>query len=227
MPQPLKSQKDGINGYLTDGFTSELIGKKILEFHSDIGKERLEKIRKNSYKTYEQNHAPSVVTEQLLKYYDHVVYDNKKSSKVSVTDIRYMFAEYIDTYYENLSSFTDPKKVSLKLWYLYYMKERIETAIKNDTKVYIWGTGIYGTTVKEMAEVFLPDIPISGFLDSRKEGTFRGYIIYDPDEVLPKENVVVFIGAVNGQNEIIEKLEMWGKHFNKEYFILSARAWQI
>ena len=65
----------------------------------------------------------------------------------------------------------------------------------------------------------------SGFLDSKKEGTFKGYTIYNPDEILPKENIVILIGVVNGQNEIIEKLKMWGKGFNKEYFILSARAW--
>lgn len=217
--------KDGINGYLTDDFTSQSISRKILEFHGDIGKERLEKIRRNSYKTYEQYHSPSLVTKQLLKYYDHVIRDNKKSSEVSVADIRNTFAEYINTYHENCSCFTDPKRVSLKLWYLYYMKESIETAVKKDTSVYIWGTGIYGTAVKELAEVFLPAIPIHGFLDSKKEGTFKGYTIYNPDEILPKENIVILIGVVNGQNEIIEKLKMWGKGFNKEYFILSARAW--
>lgn len=217
--------KDGINGYLASDFTSEAICMKILEFHNDIGRERLEKIKKNSYETYVLNHSPSVIAKKLLRYYEHVIQDNKKSSNIGIDDIRKSFAEYITKFYQNLSYFTDAKRVSVKLWYLYYVKESIEKALKRDTRVFIWGTGIYGTAVKELTEIFLPDIQISGFLDSRKEGTFKGYIIYSPDKVLSQKNIVIFIGAVNGQKDIIEKLEMCGKHFNKEYFILSARAW--
>lgn len=217
--------EDGVNGYLTNGFTSEEICKKILEFHSDLGKERLKKIRINSYKTYELNHSPSIVTENLLTYYDHVIDDNKKSSEIDIFDIRRIFNSYIDVFYKSFNFFTDSKKVSTKLWYLFYIKKNIELEMIAGSRFYIWGTGTYGTAVKEIVEIFLPDIHISGFLDSKKEGSFDNYIICKPDDILSRENVVIFVGVVNGQNEVIEKLELFGKQFNKDYYILSARAW--
>ena len=37
---------------------------------------------------------------------------------------------------------------------------------------------------------------------------------------MPKNNVVILIAAVNGHNEMIEKIEAADKCFNKNYFII-------
>ena len=222
--------KDGENGYLTENDSVEAICKKIVEFNSDIGQKRLEIIKENTYKTFEQNHSPEVVTKSLLAYYEHVVQDNKKSSEIHITDImisdiRKRFAPMIHLFYQKFEEFADPRKISLKLWYLYHIKPAIEEAAQRGAVFYIWGAGKYGLAVKEMLEVFLPEISVSGFIDSNRSGTFFEYIINEPKELLKKKNTVLFVAVGNEQQEIFRQLEDNNKIFNKDYFILSVRIW--
>ena len=44
-------------------------------------------------------------------------------------------------------------------------------------------TGKYGKIVEEMVDVFFPEICISGFLDSKREGKFYTYDIYNPEDI--------------------------------------------
>ena len=217
--------KDGENGYLAEDDSTEAICRKIMEFNRDIGQVRLEKIRENTYITFKQNHLPAVVTKNLLAYYEHVIKDDKKSSEIKIADIRGKFAPLIYSFYQNCEKFTEPQRIALKLWYLYYITPVIEMAVQKGVAFYVWGTGKYGVAVKEMVEVFLPEIAIAGFMDSKRAGTFFGYTIYDPKEILEEENIVVFVAAVNGQQEIIRQLEDNNMIFNSDYFILSARSW--
>lgn len=196
-----------------------------MEFNRDIGQVRLEKIRVNTYITFKQNHLPEVVAKNLLTYYEHVVKDNKKSSEIKIADIRGKFASLIYSFYQNCGKLTEPQRIALKLWYLYYITPVIERAVQKGSVFYIWGTGKYGTIVKEMVEVFLSGVVLSGFMDSNRTGTFWGYTIYDPKEILEGENIVVFVAVVNGQQEIIRHLKDNNMVFNSDYFILSPRSW--
>lgn len=217
--------KNGENGYLAEDDSAEAICRKIMEFNRDIGQVRLEKIRVNTYITFKQNHLPEVVAKNLLTYYEHVVKDNKKSSEIKIADIRGKFASLIYSFYQNCGKLTEPQRIALKLWYLYYITPVIERAVQKGSVFYIWGTGKYGTIVKEMVEVFLSGVVLSGFMDSNRTGTFWGYTIYDPKEILEGENIVVFVAVVNGQQEIIRHLKDNNMVFNSDYFILSPRSW--
>ncbi len=217
--------KDGENGYLAENDSPEAICRKIVEFNRDIGQKRLDKIKKNSFITFKQNHTPEVVTKNLMTYYRHVIEDNQKSSNVMISDIRRKFASLIHSFYQYSAQFTDPRKIALKLWYLYHITPTIETAVQKKAAFYIWGTGEYGTAVKEMVEVFLPEVEIAGFMDSNRSGTFFEHVIYEPKEILKKKNIVVLVAIVNGQQEILRQLKDSYKIYNKDYFILSARVW--
>ena len=217
--------KDGENGYLAEDDSAEAICTKIMEFNKDIGQARLENIKKNACRTFKQNHLPEVATNNLLTYYNHVIKDNKKNSDIKIADIRRKFTPLIYSFYKNYPKLTEPKRVALKLWYLYYIKPAVEIAVQKGASFYVWGTGKYGVAVKEMVEVFLPEIALAGFMDSKRTGTFFEYTIYDPKEILEEENIVVFVAAVNGQQEIIRRLENNNMVFNSDYFILSARSW--
>ncbi len=222
--------KDGENGYLTEDASVEAICRKIVAFDRDIGQMRLKRIKENSNRTFEQNHSPEVVTEKLLTYYEHVLKDYKnrpnfKIAAIKITDIREKFASIIHIFSDNYSRFTEPHRITLKLWYLYYVKPAIEAAIDRGAAFYIWGTGKYSAPVKEMVEVFLPEISIAGFIDSYQRGTFLGYTIYEPDKIRKEKDIVVFVAAVSGQQEIISQIEDIGMILNRDYFILSARAW--
>ncbi len=105
------------------------------------------------------------------------------------------------------------------------MKEKIEAALLQKKRFYIWGTGNYGVVVKRMTDIFLPEIEIDGFIDTRKTGKFYGHKIYHPDCLLNEKIMVVFVAVMNGQKEVTEVLERYGFVFNRTYFILSARSW--
>ena len=76
-----------------------------------------------------------------------------------------------------------------------------------------------------MLDAFLPEVDISGYLDSDREDCFLEYKVYKPDEVIKRKNVIVFVAAFNGQGEIVESLKNADKVFNRDYFILAPRSW--
>ncbi len=217
--------KDGINGYLSDDYTAEAISRKILEFNKDIGNKKLENIRQCVYETFMKNHYPEVVAENLKQYYFHVISDAKRKPDISIIDIRKAFSVWKSIYYQNYSAFSEPQIVAVKIWYLFHAKEYIESAVYNKARFFVWGAGKFGRSVVEMVGIFFPKIIISGFLDSKKTGRFFSYKIYKPEEILQKENVIIFVAAVRGQNEMIKRLEQNNYIFNRNYFIFSPRVW--
>lgn len=221
--------EDGKNGYLTKDFSAEAIFEKMMQASDDIVNGQVEKILDNAQNTFRENHLPQVVARQLVKYYQHVLEDYNKwieeRDTLKIGEVRSAFQGIIKRFKKFEHEFTYPQKVSIKLWYLYHILYIVNNASKKEKKFFIWGTGIYGTIVKEIVEVFFPQIFISGFIDSKKSGKFCDYKIYNADEIIQKECTIIFIAAVNGQSEMIKKLEAVGKNFNKDYFILSARAW--
>ena len=83
----------------------------------------------------------------------------------------------------------------------------------------------YSVYVKEIIKVFFPDIMIEGYMDTYRKGYFMDKKIYSPDLILKNENSIIFVGATNGQTEMIEQLECNRKSCNDNYFILAARRW--
>ncbi len=217
--------KDRYNGYLTDDYSVEAIERKILEFNDDLKRNAVQKIRENSRLTFEQVHSEKAVEKKLLEYYAYVIRDNQKSSLVGIEDIKKEFGIYKYIFDKNYNSFKEPAKIAKKIWYLNHVKSDIEAAVIQKKSFYIWGTGNYGCIVKEMIDVFLPEIEIAGFFDTNKTGKFYDYEIYRPDYLLHKKNSIIFVAVTNGQKEVIEILEYYGFRFNRTYFILSARLW--
>lgn len=216
---------DGINGYLTDNYTPEALSRKIIELNNDIRKKKLEKIRKRVRETVLENHSTKVVTESLIQYYFHVLQNKNRKTNVLISDIRQVFSSWKSIYYKNYDYLSEPHKTAVKIWYLFHIREFIQLAVKDKLLFYIWGAGKYGKIVEEMVDVFFPEICISGFLDSKREGKFYTYDIYNPEDILQKDNIIILVAAINGQDEIIEKLEQNNFCFNRNYFIMSNRVW--
>ena len=223
--------EDGKNGYLAKDYSAEAFYEKIMEMRNDILSGRIERIADEEEKAFINNHAAQTVKKHLLQYYQYVLYDykercaDKKNKSVHIEDLRDIFAPWMKKFDSGKQCFSDPVKIAMKLWYLHHIKELIDHANSKKYEFYIWGTGRYGTVVKEMVDVFFPGILLKGFLDSRKTGMYLGYKIYDPKEALPRKDIIVFLAAVNGQEQIVEKLEKNNLVCNKDYFILSARRW--
>lgn len=219
--------RDGMNGYLADGYTGEEISRKIGEYHQDIGSEKLESIRINARDTFLKYHSGEAVTEALIKYYEHVRedYNSRSHSEPAISDIKNTFKEWVNLYEKNIRRFSAPQHIARKIWYLYFIKNDILSAVRRKSDFYIWGAGKYGKSVKEMLDLYIPEMTISGFMDSGKEGEHMGYRIFKPEEVLKGHNKIIFVALMAGQQEIIEQLESVGMKYNKDYFVLSERAW--
>ena len=224
--------EDGRNGYLARDYSEDALLEKIMQVQEDIESGKIEQILKKTEEAFLQHHSPQAVTDQLLQYYQYVLEDyktkifienNKKS--IYITDFRNIFVPLLKKIQRNKERFTAPNKVLQKLWYLYHIKNIVNGANENGKNFFVWGTGKYGKSVKEILEVFFPQLHISGFIDSKRSGKFYEYEIFSPNEIVLKKNVVIFVAAVNGQSEMIEKLEAADKYFNRDYFILSARIW--
>lgn len=219
--------RDGVNGYLADGYTGEEIGRKIWEYHQDIGSGKLESIRANARNTFLEYHSREAVTGALIKYYEHVKkdYSLRCHSEVVISDIKDTFNEWFDLYRKNIRRFSAPQHIAKKIWHLYFIKNEILYAMGRRADFYIWGAGRYGKSVKEMLDLYIPELAISGFIDSKKEGELMGYRIFNPEKVLKENNKIIFIALMAGQEEIIQQLESAGMRYNKDYFVLSERVW--
>ena len=120
----------------------------------------------------------------------------------------------------------DEKAVGQKLWYIYHIKDIITKKVfKEKKKVYIWGTGKYGDIVKDIIDVFWGNIKINGYIDTYKDGFFKGYKIISPIDIIKSEKSIIIIATLNGQEEMISQLNKEQKVFNSDYFILSPRVW--
>lgn len=219
--------RDGINGYLADGYTGEEISRKIEEYNRDIGSDKLESIRVNARDTFLKYHSREAVTDALIKYYEHVKedYNLRIHSEVVISDIKDTFKEWLDLYRKNIRRFSVPQHIAKKIWFLYFIKNDILYAIERRADFYIWGAGKYGKSVKEMLDLYIPELTISGFIDSQKEGEYIGCRIFNPEKILKENNKIIFIALMAGQEEILEQLESAGMKYNKEYFVLSDRVW--
>lgn len=224
--------EDGKNGYLTRDYSEDALLEKIMQVQEDIEDGKIKRILEKAEKTFWENHSPQAVTKQLLQYYQYVLADYKANDRsksnekpVYITDFRNAFIPLLKKFQENKERFTDSDKVMYKLWYLYHIKNVFQDKFAENRDFYIWGAGLYGTTVKEMLEVYLPEIHLKGFLDSKKTGEFLGYKIYNPDEILTKENIIIFVAVWNGQDKVLRQLNEAKKVLNKDCFILTSRVW--
>lgn len=217
--------RDHYNGYVSDGYTEEAICKKILEFEAEKKTQIYKSIVQNAKYTFIKNHSPQAVLPQLLNCYQHVLEDGRRKSKVDIEDIRKTFENWEQLFFQNYEYFSKPEIVALKLWYLYHVKEKIERICRNDTRFYIWGTGHFAFIVKEILDVFFPEIALWGFIDSYNKEPFLSYQTYQTDKVLREDNVVILVAVYNGQEQVIKELEKYHKVNNENYFIFCPRKW--
>lgn len=217
--------KDRYNGYLCKGYTPDDIYEKIVELEKDAETGFLDEMMRHAKETYEEVHSPESVSAKLESYYEWLLknYENKKT--VTIDSLKTAFEEIIRIYSEKENLFSDREKVQRKLWYLCHVQDRIREQIRQNKSFYIWGTGKYGKTVYEMVSVFFEDMEIAGFLDSVRTGQYMGKTIYRPDEVISDTNNIILAAAVNGQTDMIEQLEKYGRQYIEDYYILSQRWW--
>lgn len=216
--------KDGYNGYLCEGYSKAEICAKIRQFDEDRRGNKAKEILANGYKTYDEIHSPESVTKELLKYYRYVMREGKDFSKIGIEEVKEVFAEIINSYYGNQDFFINAQGVRLKLWYIYHIRCIIDDLLVKKKMIYIWGTGDFALVATEILKVFFPALELTGFIDTYKKGKFLDWEIYTFED-MPDKDSIIFVGTINGQDEIIRMLRKHSRIFNKDYFLLAPRRW--
>lgn len=220
--------KDSYNGYLSAGYSGEDIAAKLMQFENDKQNGRADQILQNANRTFLTEHSEDAVYEKLLAYHESV--QEKFSTAlvsvppVTISDVKSAFSDILNLYERNFKNFTNTVMTARMLWYFLHAAPVIQN-LSPDSRFYIWGAGKYGVYALENLKVFFPFIRLKAFIDSKKEGEFKGLTIEKPEVILSDEKSIVFIGAVGGQWDIIDTLEKHGKVCHRTYFFLVPRSW--
>lgn len=215
---------DGENAYLTKGYGTEDIYEAMKRFFFERNTEKQKKIIENAYQTYQNEFSAETVTQKLQNYYQYVLTKSATSeiSKFQVEQLWEKYGPYIKLFKENEHKFKRAQMMKRIIWLIPSMKEKME---KNSHKeLVIWGAGTYGAEAKVLVDIFFPEWKLLFFLDNNKTGDYLGVRIARPERQY-WENDIVWIANVAGQNEIIERLEVAGKAYQKDFFIVAPRIW--
>ena len=214
------------NGYLTDGYESDDFCSSLIRIYKENKETGLNQIRTNAYMTAKKEHASNSVSKKLESYYKYVIDDYKRCNKktLMINDIRKTFNMWIAKQKESESLFRNKMMVREKLWYLYYVESAIRDSINSNREFYIWGAGNVCETVLQIVHVYFEKMTVKGIIDSNKTGSFKGYSIVHPNEAL-KKDLVVLIGLINGQWDVVRKLEKNGMKHGVDYFFFAPRLW--
>lgn len=220
--------KDSYNGYLSDGYSDEDIAVKLIQFENDKNHGHADQILQNANETFLTEHSEDAVYKKLLAYHESV---QEKFSKglvaipsITISDVKSIFSDILNLYEKNFKNFTNTAMTARMLWYFLHVAPIIQK-LPADAQFYIWGAGKYGVCALENLKVFFSFIQLTAFIDSKKEGVFEGFPIEKPEVILADERSIIFIGAVDGQWNIIDTLEKYGKICHESFFFLVPRDW--
>ncbi len=218
--------QDRYNGYLCNGYDQEDILQGVMSFVSDMQNEHVEQVLEQAYATYEEVHSPKAVTNMLVNCYEEMQkeYLEKYFSEYSygITDFKRDMCRYIELIEDKGDRFTNLDYVKGNIWKIIHISKLL---IKNipQKKIYIWGTGKFGKIYYETLNEFGPEIKITAFVDSYKQGIFMGRDIIKPHEMNVEESIVMI--GVKKNDEIIEYLEGAGYKYNSNYFVFEPKRW--
>ncbi len=218
--------EDGVNGYLCDGYSGSAICRKILQFDQERKAGRTAEILDRAKAAYRKVHAPESISAELTRYYRYVLKDACDAPKIRIADIREMFSDLIRLYESQKDIFMHPELVRTKLWYIFHIEKVLrKQAEKGKRQAYIWGAGRLAGTMKTLAETFFPFLEMKGFIDSHRSGKLFGLPIYQPEDIPEKDDAILFVGLINGQEEILQILQEGTRVYNQDYFVLTPRIW--
>lgn len=216
--------KDGKNAYVAAGFEEEDIYEAWKRCYNEWNTEKQKKLIENAYQTYETEFSPESVYEKLVNFYEYVLENASKEEKteIQIEELWTLYSEYVEIFRQNEMRFKRPETMEKIIWMLPFMKKKIQE--KGRKKLVIWGAGVYGAEAKTLAESFFPELELQYFLDGKKTGEYLGIPIVKPEKNYFAETIV-WIAHVAGQTETIKKLEIAGKDYQEDYFIIAPRVW--
>ena len=217
--------RDGVNGYLTKGMKQEDFSEAFERYLRDRETGKLQEVIKNATQTFEDHFSVRKITKKLMNYYAWICQDNRTgicADKITEKEFREIWTEFMwvceAPWNAGVYSDDDREFYRTRIWWIYHVKKMLIRMGKGRTKkVYLWGAGYWGEKIRKLLGTFMPEVFISGFIDSHKRGKYLGIPIFSPGMLKPLEDIVLI---ANNENyaEIAEALEQMGFEKNKSYF---------
>lgn len=221
VPEVIRDEK---NGYLCSGYAAEDLAEGISRAFHGFQTGSADAILQNANATFAKLHAEKSVAAALIRVYDEVVRSGAPQGLPGKNEIEKLLAPILKSYEEHREAFGQ-KRAERKLWYFYHMMPRVDKQLKAGKKLYIWGAAGIGREVMQMCKLLKPEWKIQGFLDKKKSGTCMGYEITDPEEVIYRQDVILFLAFIRESDEEMQKLAQAGKKYAEDYFLLAPRRW--
>lgn len=216
--------RDEQNGYLCSGYTAEDLAAGISRAFHDFQTGSADTILQNANATFAKLHAEKSVAAALLQVYDEVIKGGVPQGLPGKNEIEKILAPILKSY-EAHREMLGQKRVERKLWYFYHIIPRVDKQLKAGKKIYIWGAAGIGREVLQMCRLLKPEWEIQGFLDKKKSGECMGYEITDPEEVIDRQDTILFLAFTRESDEEMQKLAQAGRKYAEDYFLLAPRRW--
>lgn len=204
--------KDGINGFLTEGFTANDLMKcfKRYIYHKNTD---IKNIISEAYLTYKNNHTYQKQGEGLEEYYSYIISHRKKDHDKELVSNMNDAINSIKMFYDKQTiKYEYTKK---HMWYLYYL-----SLLKKKQDAWIWGAGKMGQYALEWIQLL--GWNVKGYIDTNKEGNYLGYSVIKPNEMELEKNDIVFVAVADFEalTSITKFLEKKRMHRNIDYFLV-------
>lgn len=217
--------KNGENGYLCEGYSSDDIEKGIEKVAKAFSSGAIENILQKAEETFLHTHAAEQVAKETEGVYRQVIRKGVPSRLPGIKEVQTRLAAVLGRYYSHEEEFTRPEFVRKKLWYLFHIDIIIQKQLQEGKKIYIWGAGKIGSCILEINLLLELNWKFAGFLDREKTGTYLNYVVSRPEEIYNNENSVVLIAFINGAGEAMQELKEAKRIYGKDYFLMVPRTW--
>lgn len=209
--------EDGVNAYLAENFNASALAETIEKFYCAYRNGRLEYLLDNEKRTYEKFFSGEAVKKQLEDLYVDAV--ASFGMKIGLDDwniLEEQITQMAGSVAEAGLNYEEQENIFSRLLYLYQIRKLITAK-----RCYIWGAGKWGRITKKLVQYFLQGMQIIAFVDNIREGTVEEISIIRKEAMDIRKDTAVFLGFVQGHEEVIAYLRGKGMEIMKDIFIMA------
>lgn len=200
------------NGFISKDFSEKSIGNSITECMQYYQTGEIYAIHDNAESTWKSQFARSVVKNQIKNFYQFIVKNPCDKDLKPYRKVK----EEIEAIRSSLNEISIIDEEWIRKKYMYYsvLARKIEKG-----KAYIWGAGKLGQIALNILNKVCPNLEISSFIDTYKDGNYCGLPILKTETIKWDKNSVYIISFMNGKEDAICYLESKGLTLNKQIWI--------
>lgn len=201
-----------INGFISKDFSEKSIGDSVKECIQYYQTGEINTIHDRAESTWKNQFGRLVVKNQLRDFYQFIV-ENPCSNDLEPYRKVKEETEAVRELFDDIS-IIDEEWIQKKYMYYSVMAKKIKRG-----KACIWGAGKLGKIALDILNKICPDLEVSFFIDTYREGDYCGLPVLKPEMIDWDENFVYILGFMRGKEDVICYLENQGLILNKQIWI--------